>query len=920
MPTDRVSFYVNDELCEVEIGPHTTLLEILRDRLHLTGTKEGCGQGHCGTCTVIVNGKAVRSCTFLAKRLEGARVRTIEGLAKRGELHPVQRAFVEHGAVHCGFCTPGAIMSAVALLEANPHPSEEDIKKALERNLCRCTGYVRIIRAIEAAAQAQRAMPLPPSIPEIKPPLRTVGRPLPRPDAEAKVKGEALFAADLYFDNMLYAAVLRSAYAHARLLKVDTSRAKSMPGVVAVLTAEDVPGSKVHGVSRPDWPVLAYDKVRYVGDAVALVLAETEAQARAATEAIAVEYEPLPVVSSPEEAIAPDAPQIHEGGNLLKHIEVRRGDVAAGFASADVVIEREYRTPTTEHAFLEPEAAVARLDEHGTLVLYVGSQIPFADRRQVAASLGIPEEQVRVVHTWVGGAFGGKEDIAGQIHAALGAWVTHRPVKLVYSRQESIISHPKRHATVIRLKTGARRDGRLVALEAHILGDTGAYASLGEHVMTRTATHAAGPYDVPNVFIECNAMYTNNPPAGAFRGFGVPQSNFAIESQMDILAEELGLSPFAIRRINALRVGGTTATGQVLRESVGLMETIDRVEAEMAKYPTPEPNGEWRRGWGIACAYKNVGLGGGVDDSAGAVVEIDEEGNVSIYTGAAEVGQGLPVILPQIVAEELGVDYRQVKVVLGDTALTPDGGPTTASRQSFITGNAVRRAAIQARESLSGAVAEAWDVPPAMLVFADGQVRAGERTMSLAEAARLAKAEGRSLRAHASYTPPKTVPLGQPGDMHFAFGYATQAAEVEVNVRTGEVRVRRVIAAHDVGRALNPIAVSGQIEGGVVMGIGQALLEELVLHQGVPQNTNLRTYRIPTVTDVPEIVPILVEDPAADGPYGAKGVGEIPSIPTAAAIINAIYHACGARVYRLPATPERVREALSAAGARSKPA
>jgi len=906
-----ITLFVNGVPYEVEVGPETTLLEVLREKLRLTGTKEGCGKGHCGTCTVIVDGKAVRSCVYPAHRADGAHVETIEGLARDGELHPLQRAFMEMGAVQCGFCTPGMIMAAKALLDSNPRPSREEIIKALQPNLCRCTGYAAVVRAIEAAAGLRPLRSEAPSTPH--PPLKAVGRPLPRPDARAKVTGQARFAADLFFEGMLYAKVLRAQYPHARIIRIDTSKAKALPGVVAVLTAQDVPGAKNHGIIRADWPVLCYDKVRYLGDAVALVAAESEEIAEKALSLIEVEYEPLPAVFSPQEAMAEGAPQVHEGGNLLKHIQLSKGDVEKGFAQADLVVEREYRTPFIEHAFLEPEAGVAVPQPDGGVTVYVGSQIPFADRRQVAQSLAIPEEKVRIVQTAIGGAFGGKEDITTQIYTALLAKVTGRPVKLVFSREESIRVHPKRHATTIRLKTGITKEGRLVALRAIIWGDAGAYASLSEPVMTRTATHIAGPYEVPHVKVDCYALYTNNPPAGAMRGFGVPQAVFAIESQMDIMAERLGLHPLEIRRRNALRVGSVMATGQVLRESVGLLETIEKVEEAVSQMDVGEaPEEGKRRGWGFACCLKNVGVGGGLPDSAGAEVELAEGGQVIVRIGAAEVGQGVVGIAAQIAAEELGVPYERVELVVGDTALTPDGGPTVASRQTFVTGNAVRLAARKVRNALAQAVAEALDASPESLHFADGQVFTSQgRSISIEEAISLARREGRPLVASHVYTPPPTVPLGQRGDSHFAYGYATQAALVEVDTATGKVRVLKVIAAHDVGRAINPLALRGQIEGGVMMGLGYALQEELKVEQGVIQNDDLGRYRIPRITQMPEIMPIIVEDATSEGPYGAKGVGEITSIPTAPAIINAIYAAIGVRIFSLPATPEKILTALS---------
>jgi xanthine dehydrogenase molybdenum-binding subunit len=912
-----ISLKVNGQLFQLEVDEEASLLEVLRDYLHLTGTKKGCGEGLCGSCTVIVNGKAVRSCTYKAIKANGASVETIEGLAKEGKLHPIQKAFIDYGAIQCGFCTPGMIMSAKALLDQNPSPSDEEIVKAIQPNLCRCTGYSSIIKAIKAAASEIRGDGyIPPAVPGRISALRVVGNNAPKPDAVLKATGKALYAADLYFEGMLYAKVLRSPYPHARILRLDASRAESFPGVVAVLTAKDVPGDKNHGVVRKDWPVFAMDKVRYVGDAIAMVVAESEKIAAQALELIEVDYEPLPVVTSPQEALKPDAPKVHEGGNLLKHISIRRGNVEEAFAQADLVVERVYHTPTYEHAFLEPEAGVATIDQEGNITVYVGSQIPFLDRRQIAESLAIPEEKVRVIGTYIGGAFGGKEDISVQIHVALAALKTGRPVKLVFSREESFRVHPKRHATTIRLKTGATKDGRLLALEAEIYGDAGAYASLSEHVMTRTATHISGPYQIPNVKVDCYAVYTNNPPSGAFRGFGVPQAAFAIESQMDIMAEELGLSPFEIRRINALRPGTKTALGQLLEESVGLLETLDRVEEEVKRTEFIPVEGSKRRAWGIACAMKNVGLGGGAADKAGAEVEVTEDGLVIVRAGAADLGGGLSGVVAAIAAEEFGFNSWKawetppVRVILADTGSTLDGGPTTASRQSFITGNAVRIAARQVKGLLARIAAEELDVSPDKVAFEGGFAKAEGKAIPLGELASIARKQGQEARAACVYEAPATVPITQEGPHHFAFGFATQAALVEVDTETGEVRVLKVIAAHDVGKAISPLGVVGQIEGGVVMGIGLALKEEFPLKDGVPLARGFRDYHIPRAKDIPEIVPIIVESPSSQGPFGAKGIGEIPSIPTPPAIVNAIYKACGVRFYELPVKSQILREKL----------
>ncbi len=536
-----MEFYVNHRLVQVEPGPGEMLADLLRDRLGLTGVKIGCNEAECGACTVLIDGEAILSCTYPAAKAQGKQVLTIEGLPA---LHPLQTAFVLHGAVQCGFCIPGQIMTSYALLQKNPAPSAEEIRHALKDTLCRCAGYPTIQRAVQAAAQAMRsgeAVAGPDLIVDASP-LDVVGSLQIRPDALAKVTGQAIFTDDLKFEGMLHARVKRADVPHAIVKRIDASRALHSPGVVAVLTAADIPGDHYHGLVIYDWPVLVGpgERVRYLGDAVAIVAAETRVQASQALALIEVEYELQPVVSSAVQARQADAPVLHPSGNLLKHIKVRKGDVQQGFSEADVILEHVFHTAITDHAFLEPECSIARLTPDGRMEVYVGSQIPYADREQVARCLGVPDEQVRILGQTMGGGFGGKEDITGQIHAALLAQRSGRPVKLLFDRHESLVVHPKRHATQIRVKIGAKSDGTLVAVETELYGDTGAYASLGEKVLTRATTHSSGPYEVPHARADCYAMYTNNPPAGAFRGFGVTQSAFAVESMMDMLAEIIG--------------------------------------------------------------------------------------------------------------------------------------------------------------------------------------------------------------------------------------------------------------------------------------------------------------------------------------------------------------------------------------------
>lgn len=924
---------VNGVAHTLDVPESRTLAEVLRNDLGLTGTKIGCNESECGICTVHVDGIPVLSCNYPAFKAQGRSVVTIEGLAdvdETGEehLHPLQEAFVEHGAVQCGFCTPGLLMTSAALLDENSDPSDQDIKIALKDTFCRCTGYSSVNRAIHSAASVMRGEgKLPVADPTIDEPLNHISTSEPVPEIVDRVTGRALFTDDYIFSGMLHGATLRAAHPHARILSIDTSRAEALEGVHAVLTAADVPGENIHGLVHLDWPVLCAvgDKVRYMGDSVAIVAADTQEIAEAALDLIDVVYEPLPVVPDAVFARTPDAAHVHEGredGNLLKHIKVRHGDLDAGFAEADVIVEHTYHTPTIEHAFLEPECSIgvpAGYDaEHEKLTVYVGSQIPYQDRSQIARAMALPEEAVRVRGTLIGGGFGGKEDIIDQIHAAMLATATGKPVKLLLSRQESLLVHPKRHATQIRIKTGAKKDGTLVAVEAELYGDGGAYASLSDKVMTRATTHATGPYVVPNARIDCYVMYTNNPPSGAFRGFGVTQSAFAVEQNIDMVAEALGMDPFELRLKNAQKVGITTATGQVLRESVGLIETIEKVDEDMrATAEAPAFQWAWRDdkhayGWGVACSYKNTGLGGGAPDRADAEVEAFDDGTIEVRTSSADMGQGLRAVLAQIAAEELGLRYEQVKILLSDTDLTPNGGPTTASRQTYMSGNAVKHAATNLREALSSAVAEEMDVPPEQLRFEEGLVRYNGSAVEFGDAVKMMKDHGMEPRSLHEYWAPKTQPLGTGGDMHFGFSYATQAALVSVELDTGAVHVHQVIAGTDVGRAINPLLLQGQIEGGIVMALGNALTESYIIEDGVPWSTLLARYKMPSIKHAPEITSHIIEHRLSSGPYGAKGVGEIPSINTMPAISNAIYNAIGVRVFNVPIDQDALLRAMRA--------
>ncbi len=917
----HLSFTINGSPISIIAVSDEKLSHLLRERLYLTGTKIGCGEGKCGACTVLLDGRPVRSCITPAERVQGKTVLTIEGLTQLVDgslrLHPLQQAFISHGAVQCGFCTPGQIMSAYALLQKNLQPTSHDIRQALKGNLCRCAAYPSIESAILAAAESLRTgeRVCPPQVVPSKREHAVVGKTVNRPDAAEKVSGTAIFTDDLNFEGMLFARVRRAGIPHGILQHLDINTALAYPGVVAVLTAEDIPGAHNHGLVIADWPSLVGigEQVRYEGDALAILAAETQQAADAAVALIQAKFDPLPIVTNPIDALKEDAPRLHAKGNLLKHIKVRKGILEEGFAQADMVLEHTFYTPATDHLFMEPECSVAVPTPDGRMEIHVGSQIPYSDRQQVADALGWDHERVHVVGRLMGGGFGGKEDITGQIHAALLANATGKPVKLLFTRRESLLVHPKRHATQIRVRLGAKAGGQLTAAQTELYGDTGAYASLGEKVMTRATTHSAGPYVIPHTKADCYAMYTNNPPAGAFRGFGVLQSAFAIESMMDMLAEKLGMDPLTLRRMNALYTGSSTNTGQILHESVGLRECIDQVAHKLHELAGEQPfkpmpitiaGQEYISAWGVAVAFKNTGLGSGAPDRSGADVELYPDGMLEVRTSAAELGQGLVTVLQMIVAEEMHVAPEKVRVLVMDTDLTPDGGPTTASRQTYVSGNAARHAAIHLREAISVFMAERFDLSPDLVMINEGKVRVGEIELNLSEVAQMMLDNGQAPNCRYTYEAPKTYPIGEGKDIHFAYSFACQAVQVAVKPDTGEVKVLRVISANDVGTAINPLGLKGQVEGGIIMGIGHALMEEFVVKDGHVITDRMARYPIPTIQDIPEIHSIIVEDPTREGPYGAKGIGEIVSIPTPPAIANAIYHAIGVRANKLPIRSE----------------
>lgn len=751
--------------------------------------------------------------------------------------------------------------------------------------------------------------------------MQTVNKSARRVDALGKVLGESRFGADLVFENMLYGKVLRTPYPYARILSIDISAAAALPGVAAVLTAKDIPGSHTFGLVVPNQQLLAKELVRYRGDGVAIVAAETAAIAEKALQLIRVEYEELPGVFTTEQAMAEGAPLLHADcpGNIAVHHVLERGEVESGFAAADVILEREYETQMQEHAYIEPEATVAVPEVgHRGVTVYGSIQNPFSCRKGLAAILGYKLNEVRVIQSFMGGSFGGKDEVMSALcgRAALLALKTGRPVKMVNSREESLRESYKRHPYKLKYKVGATRAGKLVAMKVYITADAGAYASQTPFVTWRSVVQATGPYEVPNVRTDVYGVYTNNCYTGAFRGFGSPQIIFAQESLMDELAAELGLEPLAIRQLNGFRQGSVTATGQTLENhKVSLLEVIEQA-VERSDYRAKHKEyanqtGRFRKGIGLACSFRGCSLGAEGIDATGAIVSVQYDGSVYIYAGLAENGQGLQTIFSQIAAEELGISLERVRFMPTDTALIPDGGPTVASRSTLMGGNAVRLAAAKVRETLLGVALTKLKAASEQLAWGEDKIWVKDdpsRSLSFEQVVSAASAQGELLTELGWYRAPQVTwdeRHGQ-GKAYFTYVYGCQIAEVEVDTETGSTRVLKITAAHDVGRAINPDLVRGQFYGGIAQGLGYALLEEVQEYAGEIKTLNFDEYLIPGICDMPEIEPVIVENPDSYGPYGAKTIGEPTLEITAPAIANAVAQACGRRVRQLPLDLERV--------------
>ncbi|HJB00914.1 MAG TPA: selenium-dependent xanthine dehydrogenase [Candidatus Mediterraneibacter merdavium] len=818
------------------------LLRYLRDDLHLHSVKDGCSEGACGTCTIAVDGKAVKSCVLTTKRAAGKNIITTEGLSEE-EKEAFVYAFGSKGSVQCGFCIPGMVMAGKALIDRVPDPTEEEIKVALKGNICRCTGYKKIIEGIQLAAAILRGDA------QIDEELEKgdsygVGKRAFRLDVREKVLGYGEYPDDIEMKGMVYASAVRSKYPRARILDIHTEKAEALPGVLAVLTAEDVPNNKV-GHLQQDWDVMIAKGsiTRCVGDAICLVVAETREILEKAKKLVRIDYEELKPVTSIKEAMQEDAPKVHSKGNLCQSRHVTRGDAKTALANSKYVVTQSYRTPFTEHAFLEPECAVAMPYKDGVKV-YSTDQGVYDTRHEISIMFGWAPERIVVENKLVGGGFGGKEDVSVQHIAALAAVKVQRPVKVVFSRQESINFHPKRHAMEGTFTLGCDENGIFTGLDCEIYFDTGAYASLCGPVLERACTHSVGPYCYQNTDIRGFGYYTNNPPAGAFRGFGVCQSEFALESNINLLAEKVGISPWEIRYRNAIEPGKVLPNGQIADCSTALKETLLAVKDAYESNPGRA---------GIACAMKNAGVGVGLPDKGRAKIKV-HDGKVELYSAASDIGQGCATVFVQMVAETTGLGKDKIRNMGANSEVAPDSGTTSGSRQTLITGEAVRMASADLAEALKEAGGdleklEGWET---FAEFFDPTDKLG-----------------------ADVPNPKS---------HVAYGFATH-----VVVLDDDGRVKEVYAAHDSGKVVNPISIQGQIEGGVLMGLGYALTEDFPLKDSVPQ-ARYGTLGLMRSTQIPDIHAIYVEkEELLPFAYGAKGIGEIATIPTAPAAQGAYY-------------------------------
>ena len=879
------AFVVNGTPVTVE--KNQKLIRFLRDELHLTSVKDGCSEGACGTCHVLIDGKPTKACIPQTDKLEGKHIVTVEGLSDF-EKEAFTYAFGEAGAVQCGFCIPGMVISAKALLDQNPDPTREEAAFAIRNNICRCTGYVKIIDGILLAAKILREGKIPQKEEDFR-----IGSRAHRIDVAEKVQGYGKYPDDVYVDGMCYGGAVRSEYPRARVLYIRTKEAEELPGVVCVLTAKDIPGQQNVGHIQKDQPTLVGEGeiTQYLGDAVALVCARDQETLERAKKLVRVVYEELPAVHSPEEAKIPGAPEVIMGnrGNVQAHRHVSRGNADEAIKNSKYVLHEKFQTPWTEHAFLEPECCVAIPLDNGGVKLLTTDQSAHTTQHECSAMLGVDFAHCQVENMLVGGGFGGKEDMSVQHHAALIAYIARVPVKVKLSRQESILVHPKRHPMWMDFTMGCDENGIIQGVKASVVSDTGGFASLGGPVLERACTHAAGPYHYENFEIEGHAYYTNNPPAGAFRGFGVTQTCYAMEMTLTKMAHELGISPWEIRYRNAIRPGQTLPNGQIAPPSTGLVETLEAVKDIC----------EQNKNVGIACAMKNAGVGVGIPDTGRCIVAV-KDGKLHIRSGASCIGQGLGTVLTQIVCTMLHCGREEVVYEAANTVNAPDSGTTSGSRQTLVTGEACRRAC-QKLLAAAGADVRVSDYSGIAhrqgMESLPGGNSSGTVGTELPEGASV---DWKALEGQEFYGEylAKTDPLGAQNVenpiSHVAYGYATH-----VCVLNDDGTIREIDAAHFVGKAINPLSCEGQIEGGVTMALGFTLTEHYPLYDCIP-SARFGTLGLFRADQVPPIHSILVEKEGQDMAFGAIGIGEITTIPTAPAVAGAYFALDGEMRTSLP--------------------
>jgi len=961
----RITISVNGNQRIFSVRQDESLLETLRNASYFS-VKSGCDDGTCGVCTVLLNGKPVRSCKIKAVDVDGAEISTLEGLSQNNTLHPIQEAFMQTGAIQCGYCTPAQTLSAKALLDQNAKPTEDEIRQALNGVLCRCTGYVRGVDAVQRAAAMLRGesvkpythveLTLPKDISQIKlpeayyrydrsrnplPPLvftpvemgetSVVGKPEVKVDAKKLAQGRPVFTDDFRLDGMLYGALLTSPHAHARIQRIDATKARALPGVHAVLTYQDIPrikyasGGQSYPQPLPYDQVCLDDKVRHVGDRVAIVAAKTAEIAQTASKLIEVDYEILPVVIDPERAMRDGAPMIHDETdtegiydgkhNIVHHIEAEAGDVDKAFIEADHIFEGEYRTPKQQHVHLEPHVCITYLDEDDRLVIRTSTQVPFHIRRMVAPLINMPVKKIRVVKPRIGGGFGNKQEMILEDLCAHLTLATGRPVRMEYTRTQEFTSSRSRHANIIRYKVGVKGE-EVTAASLYLIGDTGAYGSHALTVNMVGGFKGLTLYNPPNIRFLSDVVYTNTPPAGAFRGYGAMQCQFGIEVLMEEIAEKLGLNVVQFKRNNWLKVGepmhlskqlgeGREGTEQTLLTS-GMAQCVDiglqATDFEKKRQEYRVQNGRYRKGIGIAIVMHGSGI---ADlDMAAATLKMNDDGSFNLLIGATDLGTGSDTILAQIAAEVLGIPLDDVIVYSSDTDFTPFDKGAYASSTTYISGGAVQKAALMIKELILKHAARMLGISETSnLKLAKRQVNATDgRSVTLAEIAlsSLHQQNQHQIMATASHTSPLSPPPT-----------AAQFAEIMVDTETGSISVERLLMVVDCGRVINPLTAAGQVEGGMAQALGFTLTEEMLFEpDGQPVNPNLMKYHVPRAAEMPALDVIFVQTDEPSGPFGAKSVAEISIDGVAPAVASAIHDATSVWMRELPYTPKRVMSAL----------